>query len=49
MPFADGGNLRNYYKNNKLSFNKKIEIAINITSGIMFLHKNDIIYENLVS
>ena len=41
--------LRNYYKNNKLSFNKKIEIAINITNGIIFLHENDIIHENLVS
>jgi serine/threonine protein kinase len=49
MPFAKDGNLRNYIENNKLSFNRKIEIAINITNGIRFLHKNDMIHENLVS
>ncbi|CAB4480726.1 kinase-like protein [Rhizophagus irregularis] len=47
MPFAKDGNLRNYIENNKLSFNRKIEIAINITNGIRFLHKNDMIHENL--
>ncbi|RIA89112.1 kinase-like domain-containing protein [Glomus cerebriforme] len=47
MPFANDGNLRNYIGNNALSFDKKIEIAINITNGIKFLHENDIIHENI--
>ncbi|CAG8479758.1 11230_t:CDS:2 [Rhizophagus irregularis] len=47
-PTDKDGNLRNYIENNKLSFNRKIEIAINITNGIRFLHKNDMIHENLV-
>lgn len=50
MPFANDDNLREYIKkNNALSFNKKIEIAKNITEGIKFLHENNIIHENLVS
>jgi serine/threonine protein kinase len=48
MPFANDGNLRNYIKNNTLILDKKIEIAIDITEGIKFLHENDIIHENLV-
>ena len=49
MPFADGGNLRNYYKDNKLPFNKKIEIMKGIADGIKTLHVNDIVHENIVS
>jgi serine/threonine protein kinase len=49
MPFAKDGNLRNYIENNALSFNRKIEIAIDIANGIRFMHKNDVIHENLVS
>ncbi|GET02861.1 kinase-like domain-containing protein [Rhizophagus clarus] len=47
MPFANGDNLRKYMDKNTLSFNKKIEIAKDITEGIKFLHKNGIIHENL--
>lgn len=49
MPFAKDGDLRKYIENDTLSFNRKLEIALNITNGIRFLHKNDIIHENIVS
>ena len=50
MPFANEGNLRNYYnKYKKLSFDDKIEVAKGIAKGIMILHENNIIHENLVS
>ncbi|PKY27991.1 kinase-like protein [Rhizophagus irregularis] len=47
MPFANDDNLREYIKKNTLTFDKKIEIAKDITEGIKFLHKNGIIHENL--
>ena len=49
MPFANNDNLRNYIKTGTLSFNIKIKVMKDIASGIAFLHKNDIVHENLVS
>ena len=46
---ANNGNLRNYIKDNTLSYKRKMEIAINIANGIMFLHMKGIVHENLVS
>ena len=47
MPFADGGNLRNYIKT-KREFSEKMLIARNVVNGIKFLHENDIVHENIV-
>ncbi|RGB31457.1 kinase-like domain-containing protein, partial [Rhizophagus diaphanus] len=47
MPFANDDNLREYIKKNTLTFDKKIEIAKDITEGIKFLHEKGIIHENL--
>src|SRR3954466_14118450 len=51
MQHADGGNLRQYFKNHftKLTWDDKIKLAYQISEGINFLHNIDIIHQNLHS
>ena len=51
MEYADGGNLRNYLSNNfnYLDWNKKFQIAFDITNGLHYLHNSDILHRDLVS
>ncbi|CAB5209038.1 unnamed protein product [Rhizophagus irregularis] len=47
--YANEGNLRNYLKNkfNMLRWNDKIQMALDIALGLMFLHSEQIIHGNL--
>ena len=51
MEYADGGDLNNYLSKNfeKLNWNKKIRLALDITNGLYYLHKEDILHRDLVS
>ena len=51
MEYADGGDLRNYLSNNFncLDWNKKFQMALDITNGLHYLHNNDILHRDLVS
>ncbi len=51
LEYANEGNLRDYLKNRffTLNWNKKIEMALDITRGLMCLHSENIIHSNLVS
>ncbi len=50
LEYANEGNLRDYLKNQFFTFNwnKKIEMALDITRGLMCLHSENIIHRNLV-
>jgi hypothetical protein len=54
MECADDGHLRNYLKNNPLSWNdesqknQKYQLAFDITGGVNYLHKKNIIHGDLV-
>ncbi len=50
LEYANEGNLRDYLKNQFFTFNwnKKIEMALDITRGLMCLHTENIIHRNLV-
>ncbi|GBB87574.1 hypothetical protein RclHR1_14020003 [Rhizophagus clarus] len=47
--YANEGNLRDYLKSkfSMLEWNDKIQMALEITCGLMFLHSKQIIHENL--
>ena len=49
--YANQGNLRSYLekKFNSLQWNDKIQMALNITCGLMCLHSENIIHGNLVN
>ncbi|CAB4400771.1 unnamed protein product [Rhizophagus irregularis] len=49
--YADGGNLRNYLKENfsKLTWNDKIKLSYQITEGIKYLHGENILHRDLHS
>ncbi|CAI2168917.1 11419_t:CDS:10 [Funneliformis geosporum] len=51
LEYANGGNLRNYLGNkiifNSLKWKDKIQMALDITCGLSYLHKNEIIHGNL--
>ena len=55
MEYADGGDLRAYLKNNPLSWDEenqkyqKYQLAFDITNGIHYLHKENILHRDLVS
>ncbi|RIB27881.1 hypothetical protein C2G38_1662047 [Gigaspora rosea] len=44
---ADQGNLTNYLKKAKLTWNRRIELASQLISGLEFLHNQQIIHSNL--
>ena len=49
MDFAQNGVLHNYISKNllALSWNKKLEILIDIVLGLKFIHRNNIIHRDL--
>ncbi|PKY50281.1 kinase-like protein, partial [Rhizophagus irregularis] len=51
LEYANEGNLRNYLKKNftSLKWNNKIQMALDITSGLKFLHSKEVIHRDLHS
>jgi serine/threonine protein kinase len=55
MEYANSGNLREYLKNNPLNWedesqkNQKYQLAFDITNGLYYLHKENILHRYLVS
>lgn len=49
MEYAEEGTLRNYLKNHKLTWSKKIQLAVQIAEGMTYLHNKKIIHHNLHS
>lgn len=51
IEYPNGGNLRNYLKENhqKLSWNDKMRLAVDLTSGLQCIHSYDIAHLNLVN
>ncbi|EXX71596.1 Rad53p [Rhizophagus irregularis DAOM 197198w] len=49
LEYANGGNLRNYLKKNfvSLKWNNKVKMALDIASGLKFLHLRKIIHRDL--
>ncbi|CAG8735165.1 18733_t:CDS:10, partial [Dentiscutata erythropus] len=45
--WMENGNLREYYKNHKLDWNKKSEFAIDICKGIAFLNSQEILHHDI--
>ncbi|RIB07303.1 kinase-like domain-containing protein, partial [Gigaspora rosea] len=48
LEYANNGNLRNYLQDNKLDWKEKKRIATEISLGLLFLHKNEIIHRDFV-
>ena len=50
MEYADGGDLRAYLGKSfkSLNWDEKYELAFNITNGVHYLHKENIIHRDLV-
>ena len=50
MEYADGGDLRIYLEENFSSFDwdKKYQLAIDITNGLHYIHKENILHRDLV-
>jgi len=53
LQYANNGTLREYLGNeeifNSLQWKDKVKMALDITSGLMYLHQKDIIHLNLVN
>ena len=51
MQFADGGDLRNYLKNNfkNLTWKDKEKTAFQIVDGLNYLHTEGVLHRDLVS
>ncbi|POG79417.1 kinase-like domain-containing protein [Rhizophagus irregularis DAOM 181602=DAOM 197198] len=49
LEYANEGNLRDYLRNNfaSLEWNHKIQMALDITNGLKFLHSKEIIHRDL--
>ncbi|PKC09004.1 HCP-like protein [Rhizophagus irregularis] len=49
LEYANEGNLRDYLKNQfaKLNWSKKIDMALDVTQGLMCLHSKNIVHRNL--
>jgi serine/threonine protein kinase len=49
--YADGGDLRNYLKNNfkNLTWQEKKKLAFQIVDGLNYLHNENILHRDLVS
>ncbi len=50
MEYANEGDLRMYLSKNfvSLDWNKKFKLALDITNGLHYLHKEDILHRDLV-
>jgi serine/threonine protein kinase len=50
LEYANEGNLRDYLKKkfNSLKWSDKIQMALDITCGLKFLHSKEIIHRDLV-
>jgi len=50
MEYADGGDLKDYLAKNfsSLDWNNKYQLAFDITNGLHYLHKENIIHRDLV-
>ena len=51
MEYADEGDLSNYLSENfkNLAWSKKFRLAMDITNGLYYLHKENILHRDLVS
>ena len=51
MEYANEGDLKMFLSKNfeKLDWNKKFKLALNITNGLYYLHKENILHRDLVS
>ena len=51
MEYADEGDLSNYLSENfkNLDWSKKFRLAMDITNGLYYLHKENILHRDLVS
>jgi serine/threonine protein kinase len=51
LEYASKGNLRNYLKDKrgKLQWKEKIQIGLEVTRGLMYLHSKKMIHGNLVN
>lgn len=51
MEYADEGDLKYYLSKHfeKLDWNRKFRLALDITNGLQFLHKEKILHRDLVS
>ena len=50
MEYADDGDLRTYLKKkiSSIDWNKKYQLAIDITNGVHYIHKENILHRDLV-
>jgi len=51
MEYANEGDLKMFLSKNfeRLDWNKKFKLALNIANGLHYLHKGDILHRDLVS
>lgn len=47
MEFIPGENLRQFVKTHSLSLKQKMEICLQITDALQFLHKNNIVHRDI--
>jgi serine/threonine protein kinase len=51
LEYADSGTLNDYLNEyfNRIDWNEKFQLALQLTSAVEFLHEEDIIHRDLVS